>query len=95
MNPFGVMRNGEPIEDHVISKKVNANITYNQSYAEWEACIAANLDIERWELGTYPGWLKERAVAWHHLHNLVENNVQDAMNKAIERERKRAAKRKR
>lgn len=79
------MRNNEPIQDHAIQDRVNANITYDQSYSEIDACIAARLDVERWEMNGYPGWLKARVVAWHYLSGLIKVNADDAQNRAIQR----------
>ena len=72
------MRNDVPIEEVVIGGAVNPGISYSQGFAEWEACIAAGLDIEKWESGEYSVRLREKAIAWHKLHNLVEVNAQDA-----------------
>lgn len=71
-------RNGEPIETVAVREAVETGISYSQRFAEWEACIAAGLDIERWEAGGYPIALKAAALAWHRGHVQVALHSQDA-----------------
>ena len=76
------MRNGVPIEDAAFHGKVSsAGITHGSRYIEWEACIAARLDIERWENGGYDVKLMAAAVAWFVDHLLVKQHSADAANK--------------
>ncbi len=61
---------------------VDPGINYSMSFAEWEACAAAGLDLWRWEMGLYPLAFKERVIAWHGLHNLVNLFGQEAADEA-------------
>jgi len=58
-------------------------------FEEYEACISARLDIERWEAGDYPIWLKANVIARYRLHGLIENHAQDAQNKKMKADSKR------
>jgi hypothetical protein len=42
----------------------------------------------RWESGKYPPEFMSKVVAWYRLHNMVEQHVQDAVNKASSRKGK-------
>lgn len=81
-------RSGIPIEDYPVKHGVNVNITYSPAYAELEACIAANLDPWRWERGAYSVPFKAKIIAWHQLHQLIELNAQDAVQRKANRKRK-------
>lgn len=59
-----------------------------------EACITANMDVEKWNNPNpppkgYPRRLKAQIVAWYSLHNLIEAHTQDT---AIEKVKKDADK---
>jgi hypothetical protein len=76
-----VKRHGKPIEEVEFSgKSISADITHEQRYLEWEACIAARLDIERWENGGYKKEFMAAAVVWYLDHILVEQHSIDAAN---------------
>lgn len=32
---------------------------------EYDACVAAGLDLKHWEDGTYPAWFKANVLVWH------------------------------
>lgn len=81
-------RGGIPIEDYPVKHGVNPNISYAPAYAELEACIAAGLDPWRWETGGYPATFQARIVAWYQLRQLVELNVQDAVQRKANRKRR-------
>jgi len=75
------MRGGDPIEKATFrSKIVNAGITHSDKFLEWEACIAARLDINKWENGEYDRKIMAGAVAWYVDHLLVEQHNADAAN---------------
>ena len=72
-------RHGEEIKLHPLKNPgKSAGITYNQNFLEIEAAIAAGMDVERWERGGYPKWLKAKIVAWHSLHHLIQTHQSDA-----------------
>ena len=73
---------------------LNTQITYSMSYAEMEACIAAHMDVEKWNNPNpppagYPRRLKAQIVAWHSLHNLIQAHTSDT---AIEKSKQDAEK---
>lgn len=74
-------RNGFPIEQYEIRNSVNANIDFDVRYLEFSACIAARLDIDKWERFGYTMDLKADVIAWYLVRNLIENNVEDAKQK--------------
>ncbi len=69
-----------PIRSAGLSPKsvVRAGIQYGMKFAEWEACIAAGLDLHKWVDGLYPKWFMADTVAWYELHNLVSVHQHDA-----------------
>lgn len=75
---------GQPILKLEPRNKLNHGITTSAHYEEWEACIAAGLDIEKWEYGGYSTRFKAHAIAWHRLHNAVDMMLSDA---AIEKQK--------
>lgn len=73
------MRMGVPILEYPLSKPPpNSGITTTLLFAEFEACIAAGLDIDRWMSGGYDKMLKAYVVAWYRLHSAVESHGNDA-----------------
>ena len=58
-------------------------------YQEWEACLAAGLDLHNWEQNLYPHTFKAKVVAFSNLRKLVEAHVEDAKAKALEKKSKR------
>ena len=84
-------RHGEPISKLSIRNKLHHGVTYSSRFEEWESCIAAGLDIAKWEDNEYTSRLKGYVIAWYRVHNMIESHVQDA---GIDRA-KRDAKRKR
>ena len=82
---FRVQRNGIPIRTHYLKGGVRAGITYNQSYAEAEACIAAGLDYHVWRTDGYPQSFKSEVVAWHQMNSLISSHVKSAEAKQVER----------
>ena len=75
-----------------IRNSVRAGITYSLFYEEYDACIAAGLDVEKWEYGLYSRDFKERIIAWHQLSSLITAHSSDA---EIEQSKKNAKKAKR
>ena len=58
-------------------------------FTEWEACVAAGLDLHKWELNEYPHTFKAKVVAFNNLRKLVDAHVEDAKAKASEKKSKR------
>lgn len=75
---FNVRRNGTPIRQYFLKGGVNAGISYNQSYAEADACIAAGLDYSTWRDDGYSQELKSEVVAWHQMNGLIKAHVSAA-----------------
>ncbi len=80
-----------------LKNRINHGITFSGHFEEFEACVEAGLDLERWETGLpkpYSGMLKASVVAWYRLRGLVNSHVNDAIaNK--QRQEARKARRKR
>lgn len=53
-------------------------ITYDQSFDEAEAIVAAGLDLERYYLGMYSGKFVGFVLSWHRNHKLVQIHIDDA-----------------
>lgn len=86
---FQVRRNGTPIRQHFLKGGVKAGITFNQSYTEVDACIAAGLDYYLWRMDHYPVWLKAEIVVWHQMKNLINAHVKSAEAAQVERASKK------
>ena len=72
------MLDGKPIEDVDFSgKMLHINVTSYQRYSEYEACVGAGLDLEKWEYGGYSKQFKAGVVAWYVAHVLVEQHGMD------------------
>ncbi len=73
-------RKGIPIKGASLSPKsvVRAGIEYGMKFAEYEACVAAGLDLQKWTDRAYQKWFMTDVVAWHELHNLVSVHQHDA-----------------
>jgi hypothetical protein len=82
-------RNAEPIQDHALRHKVDPNISHTQRFLEFEACVEAGLDLERWETFGYNTDFKASVIAWYILRGLKKVHTEDAMNRKLEAERKR------
>jgi hypothetical protein len=64
-------------------------VTYSRRFEEFDACIRAGLDIERWQKGEYDRDLMARVVAWHRLSGMIEAHVEDARGRELERQSRR------
>lgn len=89
--PFQVTRYGYPIKEVAIGRetKVNAGIGYSAKFEEFQACIAARLNIERWKNGGYDTQLKAEIIAWYVLNGEIETHVADAQQKKANKDAKR------
>lgn len=63
-------------------------------FAEFEACVAAGLDLYRWWNHQYDKEFQEHVVAWHSLHNEIETHANDAVQRKMDREQRRAKRKK-
>jgi len=52
---------------------------------EWEAAHSANLDLYKWDTGSYPPDFMSRVIAWHSRHIELELHRQDAVARATKR----------
>ena len=68
---------------------VQAGITYSLLFEEFEACVAAGLNLWDWVNHRYPIPFKAQVIAWRRMHNLVELHTQDAINREMQRQAKR------
>ena len=82
-------RHDQPIQKATIRNRLHHGVEYSSRFEEWEACIEAGLDIERWENGEYENSFKAYVIAWHRLHNMVDTHVQDAAMTESKRRSKR------
>jgi hypothetical protein len=80
------------ISAHPLQKAVSAGVKYGLDFAGFEACVAAGLDLERWDNGGYSPRFMVRVIAWHKLHGLVATHIEDARNIAAEKAAKKARK---
>ena len=89
---FHVRRNGFPIRKHYLPAGINAKLTYNKSFAEADACIAAGLDYYEWRSDNYPQEFKSEVVAWHQMSLLIKAHVSSAEAKAMKKSGKKKGK---
>lgn len=79
-------RNGVHIRDYFLKGKINSGITFGRSFAEAEACVAANLSYDKWRLTEeYPSWFKAEVVVWYENHNLVAMHQRAAEAAAVKK----------
>ena len=78
LNPFAVTRFGRPIGDVRIKDAKDPHINHSIKFAEYEACVAAGLDLWQWVNRKYPKQFMADVVAWYQLHGLVDSHRQDA-----------------
>ncbi len=78
-------RFGEPISQYLIKNPVDTGIQFTFAFEEFEACIAAGLDLDKWNNGLYPTELKAQVIAWHRLHNMVDTHTKAAVADKSER----------
>jgi len=58
---------------------VDPSITYEMAYAEFDACIAAGLDLWAWENNVYPKEFKVMVIAWHRLNRYIRSHTEQAI----------------
>ena len=88
------MKGNQPITSVSLRNPLNTNINYSMSYLEMEACIAAHMDVEKWNNPNpppegYPRSLKAQVVAFHLLQQQVKAHTEDT---AIEKAKQDAEK---
>jgi hypothetical protein len=59
-------------------------------FSEWDACLAAGLDLWKWETGFYPKHFKVRVMAFIGLQREISAHTEDQ--KAIDMEREQRKK---
>lgn len=77
---------GQPIEDDPPYRNpkllVSPGVSYNMSYAEWEAAIACGAtlaELMAWDDGhTFPARFKAKVLAFHQLSQRIASYVEDA-----------------
>jgi hypothetical protein len=75
-----------------LRNKVNHGISYSLYFEEYEACVAAGLDLEKWDndvSDTYDKKFKERVIAWYQLHEAIKSHGADAQIQAAKRAAKK------
>ncbi len=81
---------GYPIKEYYLPNSVNPQISYAQRFAEFEACIAAGLDIYEWEHGEeYSIQFKADILVWYENNILIKANVESAIRQKQEAQSKR------
>lgn len=86
---------GTPIREKGLSNSVNPQITHGPLFQEFQACVEAGLDLERWLANEYDPMFKAHVMAWYEGRNLIEAHTKDAVRKAEERQMAAARKKKR
>ena len=89
-------KNGAPIEQVRLRNPLNVNISFSTDFLGLEACIAAGLDVEKWDNLNPPpeGYsrkLKARVIARYQLRDLIEAHIGDTQ---IQEQKKEMAKQK-
>jgi len=79
LNPFAVTRFGQPIAQVRLKDAKDPRISHSMKFAEYEACVAAGLDLDKWVNRKYSKMFMADVVAWYQLHGLVESHRQDAV----------------
>lgn len=93
--PFGVKRDGESIEARPVRQQVRTNISYDDprmalgliaEFEEREAAKESGCSWQEWEILD----VRERAasVAHYRLRYIIQANVNDAVNREVERRSK-------
>lgn len=89
MPGFQVKRHGTPIQQAGLRHRLAHGISYANRFEEFEACIAAGLNINIWTSGGYDRGLMAQVVGWHRLRNMIDAHVDDARSTHLERRAKR------
>ena len=79
-----------------LKSKINHGITFSGHFEEWEACVEAGLDIERWETSLpkpYSSTLKASTIAWYRLRGFINNHVSEAVADKQKQEARKAGRR--
>ena len=91
--PFRVERFGIPIEDYPLKDSIDTGIEMSNAMAEYDACIAARLDILKWEQGIYPTYLKANILEWYRKSRLIKQHQGDAQARASEKKARKSRRR--
>ena len=74
-----------PLEEYPLKNSIDIGIQYSASYAEYDACLACNLDLWKWATDEYPHWFKVLAFAIHKTRTAIESHREDAIQIAQEK----------
>lgn len=80
---FKVTRLGIPIEEYPLKNEANTQIQYAMRFAEIDACIAAGLDLWKWDTGFYPVQFKTEVMAWRRTNSIIQLHAKDAIDRKI------------
>lgn len=69
---------------------MDAGIKYSEQFQGYEACIAAGLDLWRWEQGLYTPQFRAKVMVWKDMHDLVEMHTNDAVAQKQDEESRRS-----
>lgn len=72
-------RHGIPIDHYPLRHRgKSSGITHSRRFTEWQAGIAAGLDMWQWENGIYPVKFKAKTIAWYENKMAIEQHIADA-----------------
>lgn len=86
-------RNGEPIQNLQLRRKVNSGIAIESAFGvvsefeEREASVFCHYNWTQWM--RLPHWEKAACIAHYRLHLMIDAHVSDAVDRASKRTRKR------
>ena len=84
-----MLRDGQPIKDVGVVGSIDPHITYNQSFAEWDAVVGCGgtlSDLWRWDHGGFPDrYWRAKVISFHQLKQQITLHVEDAKARAIKR----------
>ena len=89
---FEVRKGGIPLQESSLKFGIKTGITETPAMTEYEAVVAAGLDLWKWEQQEYPTWFRANVLAWHTGHVLKEIHSQDVVSSVMESKRKKRQK---
>lgn len=83
-------KDGEPIDQAPLKSGIKTGLSWSPGFSEWQAVVAAGLDLYRWEqIDGYPKSFKLRVMAFNELRHLVEAHTEAAKAEALEKDSKK------
>ena len=82
-------RNGIPIGERSLRHSLNTGITYAAGFEQWEAAVAASLDLEQLHQGGYDNEFLAYVVAWWRARNQIAAHQADAREEHARRGRRK------